>query len=130
MIKCVASESTLMLRQVGLTGGPATTANTACAPTPRFRQRWSGHRVQELTYPQTTTVGRGLTRRVCQQPTGSQKPRYGDHERPFPPKPTRDRRPDTLPAAPRRQSPTTTQQPGARRQVIAVVTPQEVECDR
>ena len=96
MIRCVVSGSTLMFRPVGRTrNGPVSTANTACALTRWFRRRCSGHRVQEMALPRTTTVGRGHTLRVGQQPTGNQRAGCGDREQPFPRKPTRGKRRDT-----------------------------------
>jgi hypothetical protein len=81
--------------------------------------------------PRTATVERGYTLRVCQQPTGSGRPRCGDRERPFPRKPTRDKRRDMPPAVPRRPQPAATQRIEGRRQVTAVLTPKrEVEYDR
>ena len=132
MIRCVASESTLMFRPVGLIrNGPLTTANTACAPTRRFRRQCLDHRVQELTLPRAATVGRGQTLQVCQLPTDNRRPQCGDHERPFPQKP-HTRQASRHPASnPRRPQPTATQQPRAQRQMIVVLTRhKEVESDR
>ncbi len=62
MIKCVASESTLMFQPVGLIhNGLVITANTACFPTRRLRRRCAGHRVQERASPRTTTAMPGRT---------------------------------------------------------------------
>jgi hypothetical protein len=116
MTRCVASESTLMFHPAGLTHNePTTTANTACA---RFRRRYSGHPVQQLTLPPTPTVGRGHILRVCQQPTDNRRPPCGDRKRPFPQKPTHDNRPDTPPARPRLPPPIATLQPRAPRQMM------------
>jgi hypothetical protein len=123
MIRYVASESTLMFRPVGLIRkGPLTTANTACAPTRRFRQQRLDLRVQELTLSRATTVGCGHTLRVCQLPRGNRRPQCGDRERSFPRKPTRGKRPDTPPAIPRRPQPTATQQSPGAAQMIMVLT--------
>jgi hypothetical protein len=116
MIRCGASESTLMFQPVRLIhNGPVTTANTACFPTRRLRRRCSGHRVQEMASPRTTTAMPGRTLRVCWQPTGNTRARCGNHKHPFPQKPTRDKHPGTPPAVPRGPQPTATQQSRTQR---------------
>jgi hypothetical protein len=86
MIRCGASESTLMFQPVRLIhNGPVTTAHTACFPTRRWRRRrCSGHRVQEMASPRTTTAMPGRTLRVCWQPMGNKRAWWGNHKQLFP----------------------------------------------
>jgi hypothetical protein len=48
-------------------GAITTPANTICSPPRRFRPRCPDHQVQELTAPQTSTIGH--IRRISQQAT-------------------------------------------------------------
>jgi hypothetical protein len=81
--------------------------------------------------PRIATVGRGHTLRVCQQSTGNGRPRCGDRERPFPQKPTRDKRPDTPPAVPPASAAGRNPVDRGAVEVAAVLIPnREVECDR
>jgi hypothetical protein len=118
-----------MFRPVRLTrNGPVTTADMTYAPTRRLRPRCVGPRVQEMAWPRAATVG--WTLKVCQQLTGNGGPRGGDREPPSSGSPPATRAQTFRQQSSGVRSRLQSSSSGRGGRVIAVVTPQETECDK